>query len=363
MSTIKSSDEHLTLNADGSSKDIKFQANGVEKASISSAGAFTSTTIDATKLTGALPAIDGSNLTGVTTPTTYMAATGGTITTDGDYKVHSFNSSGTFTVTTLGTEGTVEYLIVAGGGAGGSHAGGGAGAGGVLMGTNKAVTAQAYTITVGAGGGNASNGSNSSALGLTAIGGGRGCDHTPFDAGSGGSGGGATFILSNSTGVAGAGTMGQGNRGGYVRWQNTGNHASAGGGGAGDVGETPYHPNDMSGNGGRGAVSYITGSRLFFGGGGGGACHTGHAGHGGIGGGGGGACGTTVSGSATGHSVGIGGGQGNNDGGTPSNTAGGRGGAGGANTGGGGGGGSVSGRDLSGLGGSGIVVIRYRFQA
>ena len=65
MSTIKSSDEHLTLNADGTSKDIKFQANGVEKASISSAGAFTSTTIDATKLTGDLPAISGANLTGV----------------------------------------------------------------------------------------------------------------------------------------------------------------------------------------------------------------------------------------------------------------------------------------------------------
>ncbi len=65
MSTIKSSDEHLTLNADGSSKDIKFQANGVEKASISSAGAFTSTTIDATKLTGDLPAISGAALTGV----------------------------------------------------------------------------------------------------------------------------------------------------------------------------------------------------------------------------------------------------------------------------------------------------------
>ena len=55
MSTIKSSNEHLTLNADGSSKDIKFQANGVEKASISSSGAFTSTTIDATKLTGTIP--------------------------------------------------------------------------------------------------------------------------------------------------------------------------------------------------------------------------------------------------------------------------------------------------------------------
>jgi len=65
MATIKSSDEHLTLNADGSSKDIKFQANGVEKASISSAGAFTSTTIDATKLTGNLPAISGASLTGL----------------------------------------------------------------------------------------------------------------------------------------------------------------------------------------------------------------------------------------------------------------------------------------------------------
>ena len=73
MSTIKSSNEHLTLNADGSSKDIKFQANGVEKASISSAGAFTSTTIDATKLTGALPAISGAALTGIPTPTNVTA--------------------------------------------------------------------------------------------------------------------------------------------------------------------------------------------------------------------------------------------------------------------------------------------------
>jgi len=65
MSTIKSNVDHLVFNADGASKDIKFQANGVEKASISSAGAFTSTTIDATKLTGSLPAIDGSSLTGL----------------------------------------------------------------------------------------------------------------------------------------------------------------------------------------------------------------------------------------------------------------------------------------------------------
>jgi len=65
MSTLKSNNENMTINADGASSEVKFQANGVEKASISAAGAFTSTTIDATALTGNLPAIDGSSLTGV----------------------------------------------------------------------------------------------------------------------------------------------------------------------------------------------------------------------------------------------------------------------------------------------------------
>jgi len=87
MSTIKSSDEHLTLNADGSSKDIKFQANGVEKASISSAGAFTSTTIDATKLTGDLPAISGANLTGVGVAGITSSADGTAITIDSSENV------------------------------------------------------------------------------------------------------------------------------------------------------------------------------------------------------------------------------------------------------------------------------------
>ena len=64
MSTIKSSAEDLTLNADGSN-EIKFQINAVEKASINSSGLLTSTTIDATALTGNLPAIDGSSLTGI----------------------------------------------------------------------------------------------------------------------------------------------------------------------------------------------------------------------------------------------------------------------------------------------------------
>lgn len=81
MAIIKSSSEHLTLNADGANKDIKFQANGVEKASIDSAGNFTSTTIDATKLTGNLPAIDGSSLTNLpldTNTPSFMASLSGT---------------------------------------------------------------------------------------------------------------------------------------------------------------------------------------------------------------------------------------------------------------------------------------------
>lgn len=55
MSTIKSSDEHLTLNADGSGNDIKFQSNGSEVASISDGGVVTATSF----------AGSGANLTGI----------------------------------------------------------------------------------------------------------------------------------------------------------------------------------------------------------------------------------------------------------------------------------------------------------
>ena len=58
----------------------------------------------------------------------YVEATGGTVTTDGDYKVHTFTGSGTFEVTCAGsTDDEVEYLVVAGGAGGGNHGGGGAG--------------------------------------------------------------------------------------------------------------------------------------------------------------------------------------------------------------------------------------------
>ena len=70
----------------------------------------------------------------------YMVATGGTITTDGDFKVHTFTGSSTFTVTQLGDDGTVEYLVIAGGGGGGPRGGGGGGAGGYRAATSFGVT-------------------------------------------------------------------------------------------------------------------------------------------------------------------------------------------------------------------------------
>jgi hypothetical protein len=70
MSTIKSSAEHLTLNADGASKDIKFQANGVEKASISSAGVMT-----ATSFAGSGAALTGVGVAGISSSADATAMT------------------------------------------------------------------------------------------------------------------------------------------------------------------------------------------------------------------------------------------------------------------------------------------------
>ena len=64
MSTIKSSAENLTLNADGANNDIKFQSNGSEVASIDQAGTVTATTFTGA---GSTPSIvDGGNATAMT---------------------------------------------------------------------------------------------------------------------------------------------------------------------------------------------------------------------------------------------------------------------------------------------------------
>jgi len=63
MSTIKSSAENLTLNADGANNDIKFQSNGSEVASLDQAGVFTATSFSGG---GSTPSIvDGGNATAI----------------------------------------------------------------------------------------------------------------------------------------------------------------------------------------------------------------------------------------------------------------------------------------------------------
>src|SRR6056300_555665 len=92
-----------------------------------------------------------------------VAATGGTVATSGDYKIHTFTGDGCFVVTTVGY---LDYLVVGGGGGGGSagtHAGcngaggGGGGAGGYRTtypscDTGLLITSGTYPITVGGGG-------------------------------------------------------------------------------------------------------------------------------------------------------------------------------------------------------------------
>ena len=79
----------------------------------------------------------------------WAEATGGTESTYTGYKVHTFNSSGTLTVT---KGGKVEALMVAGAGAGGGHHAGGGGAGGLIVLTEAILGAQEYAISIGGGG-------------------------------------------------------------------------------------------------------------------------------------------------------------------------------------------------------------------
>jgi hypothetical protein len=154
----------------------------------------------------------------------FMSSThDGSEATDGDYKVITFNSSGTWTPV-VGSNPTygdnVEYLVIAGGGGGGAaQASGGGGAGGYL--TNGAVdftvTDQAFTITVGGGGSGAGlsgiSGTNSTFSSIDATGGGGTQDSDSGKAG--GSGGGGSGRNSNA---GGAGDAGGNNGGGRFNW-------------------------------------------------------------------------------------------------------------------------------------------------
>jgi len=296
-------------------------------------------------------------------PPAYIAATGGSVTTVcTNFKVHTFTGPGTFAVTAgAGPIGVADYLVLAGGGGGTWDRGEGGGAGGYResggtssgcysvspLGSSPSPVAAlpfvagCYSVTVGGGGAGGQNptcyygqkGSNSVLSTITSTGGGGGGSQ-PY--GPGGSGGGAHggnpggFGTGNTPPV----TPPQGNPGG-----NSGpNTNAAGGGGAATAGS---NATPGGGAGGDGANSSITGASIQRGGGGGGSrgwCGSGCGSSGNGGGGGGGGAGGP-------------GGSGTN--GT-------------ANKGGGGGGAGNSPVPTSicgGTGGSGVVIIRYRFQA
>lgn len=294
-------------------------------------------------------------------------ATGGTI-VDTDiggipYRIHLFTTTGNSTFA-VSKGGEVDYLIVAGGGGGGSKSkgssggtagGAGGGGGGVLTG-KTILSPQTYTITIGVGGQgggfpsgggttqSGGNGGNSSAFGLTAIGGGGGAQNGALSGSSGGSGGGAASFSNG-----GAGTAGQGNRGGnFVGSADSSFYPRAGGGGAGSVGGDAIN-GVQAGRGGSGILSTITGSPQWYAGGGGGSWRNGSdtsgAAYGGLGGGqnGGIQSGNTIVNGFYGDNLPM-----------PSGIP---------NTGGGGGGQGGSSVNLlghGGFGGSGVVIVRYR---
>tara|TARA_R100000654_G_scaffold28286_2_gene52828 strand:+ start:2375 stop:3541 length:1167 start_codon:yes stop_codon:yes gene_type:complete len=259
----------------------------------------------------------------------FVAATGGTITTSpcGDFKLHTFTGPGTFCVSSAGNSfgsNKMDYLVVAGGasGAGPGGVAGGGGAGGFRTASCSPVSVQGYPVTVGGGGSvNPSNarggsGSNSVFNCTTSAGGGGGGLNVPgASAASGGSGGGGGGDNINTSGAAGNTppvSPSQGNPGGNGGGPNQG---AGGGGGAGATGS-----NNSGGSGGPGGNgSPWPGNSTTYAGGGGGGRVSGSVGTGGTGGGG-----------------------------TANSTAG------TANTGGGGGGKRA--------GGSGVVIIKYKFQ-
>jgi hypothetical protein len=304
-----------------------------------------------------------------------ITATGGTTTTvvDGGrtYRVHSFTTVGStdFSIVDAGTEATVDVLVVAGGGGGGTHVPSGGGAGGLVYRPGQSVSATTYSVVVGAGGSGGqfaplvvpTIGGNSSALGLTAVGGGFGMTwNDDTRSGSGGSGGGregrwGSRGLGTQPSQSGdSGTFGFGNAGANGRQPSWGNdpYPGGGGGGAGQAGQDQPAPR-TSGNGGNGRFygnrfgSTFGQNGWFAGGGGGGAWGFtfGSRGRGGMGGGG---VGDSPTGNGTGTSArGVGA--------VPTGENG------GANTGGGGGGGGKTGGETSrgGNGGTGVVLIRY----
>ena len=280
----------------------------------------------------------------------YIIATGGTITESGNDRIHKFTGPGTFTVSdtaVCAANNLVSYMVVAGAGGGGYDVGGGGGAGGFrgvkspstpytaspldgygTPGNRITVTATGYPITVGGGGvgalgapttRNGGSGVNSTFSTITSAGGGGGGGWPSNNGLNGGSGGGGSGHTASSTGGSGNTppvSPAQGFGGGSNGVPN-GDATGGGGGGATAVGAAAIVSPNGQVPGGAGAATSISASPVTY----------------------------------------SAGGKGSEDG-APTITAG------AANTGnaGDGAGNSPSLGNVGAAGGSGIVIIRYRYQ-
>ena len=351
---LNSFDTHaLTLVQNGSDK-IGGSTNNAE---INTEGvAVTLIFIDSTR--GWLITDDGNQSSVDTNP--FLVATGGTESTCGNCKIHKFTGPGTFQVTKTAfsaSNNQLSYLVVAGGGSGGYDVGGGGGAGGfrevknpvtpytaspldgyATPGNIITATETSYPITVGAGAarpdrtsggsnpmGVSGNNSTFSSITSTAGGGGGGWNPGGNAGLAGGSGGGGAG-WGPGTSPGGAGntpptTPSQGNNGGTNPSPGTG-WIGASGGGATAVGAAGFPgPNSSSNTVTAGGTTSISGSPVTYsrGGNGGGdqspSCNT----------------------HTAADNTGDGGGGAGNENGPISDNAG-------------------------NAGGSGIVIIRYKFQ-
>ena len=276
----------------------------------------------------------------------------------------SYNEDRAFSINVTQGAYTASLLVIGGGGSGGyttiGYAGGGGGSGGIAYQASATINpATDFTVTVGAGGSEATDhseggsnvadsGSNSVFSGtgvstLTAFGGGGGAGyHNASTHGAAGGSSGGCEGQSHSGTHAQTATQGTGGSSHYGSANGSGSlgspHQAGGGGGTGEVGGT-----DGTGYGGDGTADFNSwgaatttgvdsgGTRYYAGGGGGGHAN-GSGGVGGLGGGGTGGNQTGNSGTAGTASTGSGGG-----------------GRGRWNTGSG----------TGGAGGSGLVIVRY----
>jgi len=307
------------------------------------------------------------------TPTAlYITATGGTITTDGDYKVHSFTGPGTFTVCSVGNacgSNSVDYAVVAAGGGGSNSNGGGGGAGGFRLASSFPVSATGFPITIGAGGTAAGGGCGATAGGCgTSVtfstitstgggGGGSGVGTSPNGTGrpGGSGGGGGTNNQAAGTGNTPPVSPSQGFPGAQGAGPGTPTPQYAGGGGGASAAAIPRvcTPSSNGGAGSPAAPIFGTAPKTFYLSD---TTDTGATVSGDFAGGGGGG---TEPGS-TGAGGGVGGGGKGSTG--PGGTRSGDGISGRVNSGGGAGGGGYNPSTGGGVGGSGIVLIRYKYQ-